>query len=84
MSDPSFATDPLSTAEMVRFARSHSELVNRTRALAERHERYERLAQEADVPYAWIREFVANRGKHHDITRVCKLFLVLVGEQASN
>jgi hypothetical protein len=85
MSEAAVGAPILPTEELIRFARSHKELVDRTRAMAQRAEgTWEILAKESNIPYGWIREFANARAKHTDIGRVCTLYLVLVGEQASN
>ncbi len=78
MSEPS-SNPPLTTADLVRFAQQHQELVDRARLLGARANLRE-AAVTARVSYNWAKRFVRNEIPGIDVTRLCRLYLALLGE----
>lgn len=79
MSETSATAAPLQRDEMIRFAQLHQQFIDRTRLLATRAKSALDAANEAKLPYTWVLDFIKDQGATCDITRVCTLYLTLLG-----
>lgn len=81
MSESSVNGEALTPTELVRFAKCHNDLVDRTRSLASSEKiNMVALANETGLAYSWVRRFIDGSAVNVDITSVCTLYLALVGE----
>lgn len=71
----------LSTPEMLRFAKRNKDLLERVKELGlKRRGSMQRVCFDAGVNYQWAKRFLAGRHKFVDITKICALYLALIGE----